>query len=463
MTTVIASNQDFFTKPVGDPFADTGGFVLQYLQERDIPKPDASVLEVVEWAAERYVKQWDAKLDSFFLNSTLTHNSVKGQQKVTKTVSYFRSLFEGTNDEGVKGFCRISGQQGWVYPAGRHNALLVGSKAFFNFHHHHEDGVLMCKEMLVRIFFVPLAALQIGNRLAVVVSNRPELTQALVEKRVKENLNRFGTRTSTGVLKSEFNLTVNALFDLADEVMEVKEEDFDNDEAVELTLFHFTNFGQSPEVDIHHLPADVFDFYRSCNSPELKAGWLRFVHNFYRNKSSDYDVASDTFRMQEKGETVTVPQEQFRRWRNTVYERLLQRKTIQPQMIHWLMKKRQPLDKRVIRYYHIKVLNMTPKTVDKIRDVAGFIISRPERLKRTLASLRKAQRPFEFRNTLLKLVEDNYSEKNKEPLFTVDEYIQDIAPDDIHWREIRDLLLITVYQKLHEEENFEEEVIKEED
>src|SRR4051812_34978401 len=107
--TIQNTTTDWFTHPTGDPFADIGGLVIEYLREK---RPGHSMMELIEEAANIYVKRWDNNLHAFFLNSTITHNSNKGQKGIDKTIAFYKGLFEGESAE--HGFCRITGQAGKV-------------------------------------------------------------------------------------------------------------------------------------------------------------------------------------------------------------------------------------------------------------------------------------------------------------------------------------------------------------
>ena len=93
----------------GDPFTDTGTMVIEYLQEKN---PDKSILQLIEMATDIYVKQWDNNLHTFFLNSSITHNSNKGQKGINKTIALYKGFLEGKEANGKQaeeGFCRITG------------------------------------------------------------------------------------------------------------------------------------------------------------------------------------------------------------------------------------------------------------------------------------------------------------------------------------------------------------------
>jgi CRISPR-associated protein Cst1 len=51
-------------EPTGDPFADTGAIVIEYLHEQN---PEKSILQLIEMVTDIYVKQWDNNLHTFFL------------------------------------------------------------------------------------------------------------------------------------------------------------------------------------------------------------------------------------------------------------------------------------------------------------------------------------------------------------------------------------------------------------
>lgn len=50
----------WLTKPTGDPFADTGGYVIQYLWEHVYP--DKDIDELIEFVTKIYVNDWGGKL-----------------------------------------------------------------------------------------------------------------------------------------------------------------------------------------------------------------------------------------------------------------------------------------------------------------------------------------------------------------------------------------------------------------
>lgn len=69
---------------------------------------------------------------------------------------------------------------------------------------------------------------------------------------------------------------------------------------------------------------------------------------------------------------------------------------------------------------------------------------------------------YEFRNQLRLITKEKLVLKDDEPLFSLDEYVEYLFPDN-NWKETQDLILFRIYEKLFEwlkENNIEE--IKEE-
>ncbi len=50
---------DWLTKPTGDPFADTGGYVIQYLWSISTCE-NMDIDELIEFVTKIYVNDWEA-------------------------------------------------------------------------------------------------------------------------------------------------------------------------------------------------------------------------------------------------------------------------------------------------------------------------------------------------------------------------------------------------------------------
>ena len=442
-------NTDWLTRTTGDPFADVGGYVIECFQEKFSGK---NILELIKEATNIYVKDWNNNLHAFFLNSTITHNSNKGQKAIDKTIEYFKNLLED-RDVVQEGYCRITGQKTFLYLAGRDNFMMSGSGTFINFHHAFQQGILLSKEALIRMFFAPLGLMQLGNNVALIQSNNEIVTRYFVNSNLSNNFRDLASGISKSIQKSEFTNPANALFDFADQcinnlkVATQDEEGRSNTKGVTLNLYHFTSFGASPTIQLHTLPAIVFEFYRFCLRPENKNDWTRLVFHHFRSfkfKDAHFNETSGEWE-NKKG---SVGYSEFKRWKNQIYEKLLQGESLIRIFLKWSIKN--SFNFKIIEVYQQSIRNMDKRTLEIIKSLADFIVQDTDSIKKSVTRLNGIKKGFEMRQFLLQLIARNYKEGSDKPLITLEDYVEYLFPDGTSSRDIRDLLLIAIYQKLHE-------------
>ncbi len=443
---------EWLTKPTGDPFADVGGIVIKYFSEK---YPEKDILELIEEVAKIYVNCWQGKLNAFFLNSTITQPAFKGHRKIDETLKFFKELIIEKR-EFQEGFCRITGRETKLFSAGRDNHILSGSGTFINFHHAFEAGLYISKEVLIRIFFVPFGLVQLSDKIALIQSNNLEVFEYFVRKNCKENFAGLASQISENVLKSEFKNPANALFSFVDDCITSlkiatynEELDKVNVKNTSLGLYHFTNFGASPEVQLHSIQSTVFSFYATCLHPILKNDWQLFIKNHYTSsKFKDAKLNEETDEIYSDKEVTRY--EEYKTWRNKIYEKLLNNQSVLGEILHW--SKTRNFNFRIVEYYQIYLKNMEQKTLEKIKELADFIVNKQDtdKVKKSITRLNGCKSSHDVRYFLLGLINKNYEDKNEKPLITLEDYVQYLFPDGVNWREIRDLLLIAIYQKLHE-------------
>lgn len=445
----------WLTNTTGDPFADTGGFVIKYLWTLPHLK-DKDILGLIEYVANIYVNKWGGKLHAFFLNSTITQPAFKGQRKIDETLKYYRSLIDESRDyQG--GYCRISGRKTKLFPAGRDNHILSGSGTFVNFHHNFESGLFLSKEIMIRMFFVPLGLVQLRDKVAMLTSNYEKVTEFFVERNCIQNLQAISTGIATGLLRSAFNNPANALFNFADSylnthlrnLLEDDEKSLLNATDVTLNLYHFTNFGASPEVNIYVLESKVFRFYAFCNRIKIKKDWNKFIRNNYKNsKHKDASFNEEQEVWISKKEVIDF--EVYKVWKNYVLENLLSGNSILGSILRWNVVHSFPFI--IVEKYQTIIKNMEKRTIDKIKQLADFIVidRNNDFITKSIKRLNGEKSSHGLRQFIVKLNGENYKNEAPKPLITVQDYAEYLFPDGGNWREIRDVLLIAIYEKLHE-------------
>ncbi|EFB31588.1 hypothetical protein HMPREF0971_01865 [Segatella oris F0302] len=429
----------------GDPFVDAGGFALEEFASHF---PDLDILELIVKATNIYVDWWDAKIDSFFLNSKITQHGFKSRQKKEETEKYFRSLLEEAG--GKKGICRLTGKKCLVFPAGRDNMVLGGSRAFINFHHSFEEGLLFSKEVLIKYFFLPLACEQVQGKIALISSNTPEISRFFSQEVCKENLSAVAHNNSTSINKTKANNPSTALFRYADHVIIHFADIFDGKQR-NLVMYHFTNFGTSPSLSIYNLPFQTLQFYSLMQKVQYKDFWHNFVRHYYYKKGIKYNKDVDSYEVQNKKQKTIVSPEEYQYWSNVIYDYLLNNKSIIPYLLSY--SRIALVSFKITRIYAIKIRHMKKESIDKIEQIADFITACNDCLiiEKAIKKLDSVTNSYLLRRFVLKdIIAKNYEEGNKDAIVTVNEYADYLFPDLDSWMEMRDVLLIAIYERLHQ-------------
>lgn len=441
---------EWLTKPTGDPFADAGGFAIEYLSAKF---PEKDILQLIDYITKIYVEKWGGKLNAFFLNSKITQPAFQGPRKIEETVKYFGSLVKETEPSEL-GFCRITGRETKLFFGGRDNSIMTGSGTLINFHHFFQKGISLSKEALIRIHFVPFACQQLQGRISLMQSSNQILSNLFVRLTVEKNLHEIGVGLSEGVVKSDYNKPANAIFDFVDHALSQLLDFREGNLLPSLTLYHFTNFGASPEIQMYQLPAKVFLFYRTCLQPRFKDDWQKFVRSHYfdgKYKGAKYNIQTEKFEMAKSKETEIIDLKDYKQWFNQILNKLLIDENIRPNILRWSRKN--PFNFEIVSIYQQNIIGMKKETINKIKELAAFLVREEDadKIKKRIKALDGAKNASALRRFILKdVVAANYSAGNDNLIVSVDDYVNYLFPDGSYWAEIRDLLLIAIYQELHE-------------
>ncbi|WP_321480501.1 hypothetical protein [uncultured Bacteroides sp.] len=445
-------NQEWLTRPTGDPFADAGGFAIKALAAHF---PQMNILELIDYVTKIYVEKWGGKLNAFFLNSKITQPAFKGQRKIDETLNYFSRLLNETEPFEL-GFCRITGQETKLFFGGRDNSIMTGSGTLINFHHFFQKGISISKEALIRIHFVPFACQQLQGKICLIQSSNQTLSEFFVNRIIEQNLHEIAINMSDGVAKSDMNKPANALFQFVNHSLSLSQSFFNNNIAPSIALYHFTNFGASPEIQIYQLHAKMFIFYRTCLQPKFKDDWQKFVRSYFfdsKHKGARYNSITDDIEIIKPKETERIKYEEYQKWFNVIYNKLLNEENIRPEILRWSRKN--SFNFKIVEIYQQNIIGMKQATITKIKELASFLVEdeNPDKIKKRIQALSNAKNASALRRFLLKdVVVKNYANGNKDTIISVEDYNDYLFPDGSYWGETRDLLLIAIYQELHERE-----------
>lgn len=441
---------DWLTKPSGDPFADTGGYVIQYLWEEF---PDKDIDWLIEYGTEVYVNNWEGKLHTFFHGSKITNPSIKkAEDKIEGTIKLFNSILNDTAKH-IEGNCRISGRFTKLFSAGRESLILSGSGAFVNFHHNFDSGLFLSKEILIRMFFIPLGSQLLTGKISTIQSSSNDISKFYVTNNCIENSRSIAT-SQAEILRSQFSNPANAIFEFINKVLNDNPDIIEKQNKISLSLYLTSNFGASTELQLYKLPATVFLFYSYCHKINYKQDWLNFLRSHYsnsKNKGATYSTEDNVFKVEKKGEIETINYDEYKVWKNRVLDKLLDGQSIIPEF-YWWSKNGNKLHFDIVRIYQQNIRNMKKETIDKLLELADFIINdrSEDEIKKLITRLNGASKAHELRRFLLSLVSENYNKDNDQPLITVKDYTDYLFSDSGNTGELRDVLLIAIYQKMHE-------------
>jgi len=436
-------------KYTGDPFVDAGGAALEYLQNKF---PQKNLIELIEYSAKIFIYNWNNKIDSLQLNSLITHNSRKGSKAkqdkaLESTLIFFKDLFGDGKNSVAHGYCRICGIKDKLYKAGREIYPLSGSAAFVNFHHAHEEGFFLCKDCITKLFFLPFMILQMGGNLALLHISNEKIKNYWTEKTIDKNINKIARNISGGILSADLKNPKNALFDIAKELII----NFDAYNEV-LQLFYFTNFGSKPFCEIYTMPNSVF-VYISKVLRNCREEWFLFVGRYYKISKSEWDYDNNEWIVN----NTHLSENKYKNNQNIVFEYLLSGRSLIPifrKFYKERLKRNYGIDVLLLDYYLMEVKKMNTEQLTVIKRLGESIIEIAKKegnIKKYLTVLEKSSRAYQLRAAIISLIKKNYLQGNEEPLLTLNEYVEYLFPDGQNWSEIRDILIIYLYELLHKE------------
>lgn len=440
---------DWLTARTGDPFADVGGLVIDFFLHYPLVK-NKSILGLIEYAADIYINTWESKLHPFFLNSTITQAQFVGDRKRQETMDYFSHLL----NEDIPcrpGYCEITGRKTTLFPAGRNNLILGGSGTFVNFHSNLQPGTYLSKEVLIRMFFVPLGVRRLADKIALLTSNNEKVQQFFVFQNCIDNMEGLKNATSKGPLKSVFRNPANALFRFVDDYLAHLESSLNTDEkqdfdpsSTSVELYHFSNLGQKPEIALYSLDSDVFRFYTFCQTT-YKTDWQVFLQRHYSPDNYSKSVFNEEEQKWETKEGEEITFEEYQRWRNFVLTGLFNKQSLSKYFLKW--SQYNPLPMGIINTYQTQIRGMKKGTIEKIDSLSTFIVHQDiPYADNVIKDLNSAISRVELRKIFLKIQELAYQQRAKEAIISAGDYLEYLLPPASPWTELRDLFVISIYQ-----------------
>ena len=437
-------------KFTGNPFVDAGIWAIcQWSEKRkpeDLDKED--LRKIIEDVVPLYLTD---KWNSSTLHGMIfpNHGKISNpglkrysyNERKNKALDYFNNLIEDSSPLGNSGNCTACGRRDTKQRITKSEVPLTGSKHLINFFSFGTDGADYCPACVFAIQFSPLVLYQCG-KLLLVHSNSDKIMYSWSKKAIHNIQEQMLTKSYTGCFNEDFTNARNALFHIIQDIIL----DYDTnwlDEKPSINLYHFTNYNQpNPEcLSIYHVPTSVFRFLAYVKQYEKYNDWKKIVKKGYHTKKG-YKVNWEKFK------DVDV----YRKFENYVYNNLLENKSIIRYFFN--RKNREVIGDWILFTFYLKEVrkmdNKRLETLKRVGDDLSEYIKLTDNTKR-MVGLETAKNYNSFRNVLRKIIKDRIKSNAEKPLFSLEEYIEDMFPDgNLGWRETQDLLLFRIYENLHD-------------
>lgn len=426
----------------GNPFVDTGQEMMAALAGVDnLADLDGhDVQSLLPDLVDLYMGAgWRKNIFTIFPNSKLANGSVKRprEEYLALLEDWHEYLVSGKAHDVESGtLCSISGGRGAIYVGKMY--LPMSDYGSSNFQSGNSKGVPVSAAVALALQFFPLSLVKIGKMMALPHFSNAE-AQATWADSMASSINFGQAVTSSGVGDVGTSRPVNAFFRLIERLVR----DQKNFPKSGVTLYLFNNFNQvdyKAATDLYYMPAGVFSFIQNAENHNNGKDWRRIVWRGYptNRKVEDEDDA-------------------LRRFNNSVYQRLLDGKSISGYFVN--RRERCPVVRGrsgwiLFSYYLGEVRGMDQARIENLKVLGDRIAPIVRNRKSRLLALESADSRGRLTDVLYRIATKDSVGKLSEPLITFDQLVNDLFPHDMQysdWREVKYLLLFRIYEQLFED------------
>ncbi len=353
--------------------------------------------------------------------------------------------------------------------AGRAQIPLIQGDEDINFYPYGDPGLAISGEALLCLQAFPLGCAKVAGKLLAVHASDPDLTFEFAQKFLANNREKVQLAQAAGEKKlsesqhSYGTLLVETLVRIMQDSDQYANEETKN---VSVTAYYLTN-GQTPEIDIFHLPLGITRFLIRANGASYKPLWNSIVQAAWQRQ---------VVKTNKKGVKKEDTQATFVPYKNYVYEDLLKlpdgaARFLRNYFLRNVSRAARLYDDDPRKDYSTRrevnlvswslttlflqeVMNMEKSRVEHIRvlgdRLADYVSSENDR--KFFRRFFEEQQYNLFRNAIIKADTAAVRHGNP-PLISFDQFIEifedgdEIARSD--WRLARDLVLIRMIEQLY--------------
>lgn len=457
----------------GHPLVDVGiATIAAFVKKRDPNSLTETDLDkVADFMARQYVVDpLRTFLTVAFPNSGFTQPAFNKTPE--KREEYAKRILFGykANTPKLKERCVFTGKPavGIAFsdklPPGRafrqHIPLLTGENVI-NFFPWGDAGLPVAGEALLAIQAFPMGCAKCGGRLLAVHSDNPDLTYEFAAEFLEHNRKAITLAQQGGSKKlPEAGASARTFFiETLLKIEQSRQDESLDRHPSSVTAYHLSNFGQTPSMDIYHLPLEITDFLMQVISPDYMTEWSAIVQRAWwvsppKNKKRGTREDTRPQRNVLYEDLLQLP-ENARQFLRCYFLRIPVRTRLEgdPRRMYSLRDEANLVSWKLTELFLRRIMNMEKDRIQQIRELADRLADyvSEENDKRFFASLFEPRYDY-FRTNLIRATLACV-QKGKSPLITFDPYIEifesgdEIARSD--WRLARDLVLIRMVEQLY--------------
>lgn len=434
-----------FLEWTGNPFVDNGiATILEHCKKQVPEAIDKSDLATISTLLQQvYVAdKWRKNIYSIFVNHPLCQPSYKTEaKKREKFKEFLDDLLGGVDPLAGEGDCIACGRRKTRKRKSRQHIPMTGSGGALNFFSFTAEGADYCDTCAYAVQCSPLTYYACG-KLAMLHSNSPKVMRYWAKRSLANIQQQIALNDYAGCFNEGYTNPQNALFHITQDLILTYDERWSEENAT-MRLYHFTNYIQGPELDIYDLPAPVFRFLAEVQVHPRRKDWYGIVRRGYYFVKKGRQIGLSV---------ANKPESDYKNKNNRVYLSLLAGKSILPRFLN-IRTKTAYGSYSLLELYLREVLAMDKQRIETVKriadEIADFIRQSPDGKKR-LRNLEESVKFRDFCNILRRISKSRIALRAQEPLFTLDEFAEQLFPDGaLTFGETRYLILFRLYEKLH--------------
>ena len=445
-----------FSKPVGDPMVEIGRLGLVEFCEKNKFKNIEEFRVYIEKLFNIYTFKTTGRIGQVFSsNSKFTHNSTG--KDLNERLKQALELYDGLIKESFDGYCLSCGKKDDLCSVSKTIFPLTTGNSNANFTSNFSNKFLMCKECMSALFFAPINMQKTTGRMGFMISNNHEINEFWTEENIAE-FNANIVKNMDSLVDSKVNIFENFIYKM---IEELQEEELFGD----ITFYLISNVDKGSEVNVVHISENQMKFlhgvapkfFKNELPTKQKDEWNYLIFKYsskdksgkFRTRKESIDGKAKMIKFQED----VIDNKNYKstmKYFNPLISNFIQGKSI----LYYF--KKNLCSWRLTTIYLKEIKGMREERLNVIKKVADnlqlFNEDDKTFYKKIVRPIEMTKSQTEFRENLRVLMR-KFLSKSDEPLFTADEMVLYILPSGESWYEIKDILLIALYEKMNLKEN----------